>query len=72
MIHVSMIHVSMIHVEASSMSPRLTIFHSSNTFFKRACFLKISTLVKICLIKIHAKFRVDYHATLEKEKRKGG
>ena len=48
--------ISIIHVEANSTRPSLTIFHSSSTLFKRDNFLKISSLVKMCLIKTHAKF----------------
>ena len=33
------------------------------THFKKAALLKISTLVKMCLIKICAKFRPDKNAT---------
>ena len=36
-----------------------------NTLFKKASFLKISTLIKMFLIKTHAKFRPDQYAFSE-------
>ena len=56
--------ISIIRVEANSTRPRQLYVTRPTSFFMRGSFLKISTLIKMCIIKTRVKFRVDQHANL--------